>query len=294
MHADEVDIDAALVRRLLRSQLPHWAELPIAPVSSAGTDNALYRLGDELVVRLPRVASATGQVNAEHRWLPQLAPLLPLAIPEPLAAGEPGEGYPWHWSVYRWLDGDDAAAAPVADPHQAAQTLAVFVAAMRRVDLGNGPPARRGWPLRLADKPTRAAIDALAGVVDGRAATAAWDGALDAPAWQGPPMWVHGDLHGTNLIVRDGRISAVVDFGGVGVGDPACDLMVAWTYLDATTRPMFRDALDCDDATWARGRGWALQLGVLALPYYRDTNPVFAAIARHAIDEVLADHANDR
>ena len=295
MHADELDTDAALVGRLLTAQFPQWAGLPIERVESAGTDNAIYRLGDDLAVRLPRIHWATGQPDLEHEWLPRLAPHLPLAVPVPLATGEPGEGYPWRWSVVPWLTGDNATADNV-DPRAAAADLARFVLALQRIDTGGAPGASRGVPLVKRDAPTRAAIEELRGLpeldLDLDTVTAAWEAALRAPAWDGPPVWIHGDLQAGNLLAVDGRLSAVIDFGCLGVGDPACDAIFAWNFLTAETRGVYREALGVDDATWERGRGWALSVGLIALPYYRVTNPVLAGIGRHAIDEVLADHAS--
>jgi aminoglycoside phosphotransferase (APT) family kinase protein len=288
MHEDEVHTDVALVRRLLAGQFPHWAGLPIERVPSAGTDNALYRLGGDMVVRLPRIHWAVDDVDKEQEWLPRLAPLLPVAIPLPLARGEPAEGYPWRWSVYRWLAGEHPSVDGLTDAGSLATQLAEFVAALHRIDPTGGPPAGRGVPLRKRDAPTRAAIDALQGAVDTAAVTAAWEAALDVPAWPGPPVWVHGDLAPGNLLTVDGRLTAVIDFGGLGVGDPACDLIVAWNLLPADTRDVFRTALAVDDATWDRGRGWALSVALIALPYYDTTNPVLADSARHVIGEVLA------
>lgn len=295
MHADEVDTDASLVRRLLSTQFPRWADLPIEPVASAGTDNALYRLGNDLAVRLPRIHWATGQVQKEHEWLPNLAPLLPLAIPVPEAMGEPGEGYPWQWSVYRWLDGENATLERLADASQAAIDLAGFVAALQRVDTAGGPlpgqhNSRRGVPLSERDSLTRAAIASLRGLIDTDAATSAWEAALEAPVWPNSPVWIHGDLQSGNLLATDGKLTAVIDFGCLGVGDPACDTIVAWNLFEAEARHAFRDTLHVDEATWARGRGWALSTALIALPYYRTSNPVLAAIATHAIAEVLAEH----
>ncbi len=294
MHAEEVPTDAALVRRLIAGQFPQWAGLPIAPVPSAGTDNALYRLGDALVVRMPRIPWATGNIDKEQRWLPFLAPHLPLAIPAPLAVGAPGEGFPWRWSVYGWLDGENATLDRLANPAQAARDLARFIGALQAIDPTGGPaPAPgtfgRGIPLAERDAGTREAIAACRGMIDTGAATAAWEAALAAPPWQGPPVWLHGDLQSGNLLARHGRLTAVIDFGALVVGDPACDLMVAWNLFTAGPRAAFREALAVDDATWARGRGWALSPAVVALPYYRETNPGLAAIARHAIAEALAD-----
>jgi aminoglycoside phosphotransferase (APT) family kinase protein len=296
MHADEADIDAALVRRLLAAQFPHWAALPLQPVRSAGTDNALYRLGEERVVRLPRIHWAVEQVEKEQAWLPRLAPRLPLAIPVPLAKGAPGEGYPWDWSVYRWLEGENIAIERLADPRQAATDLAQFVAAMQRIETTDGPPpgphnSFRGVPLAVRDAPTCAAIASLHGLLDDLdSVTAAWEAALHAGAWSGAPVWIHGDLQAGNLLTAQGRLHAVIDFGCLGVGDPACDLMVAWNLLSAETRSVFRETLQADDATWARGRGWALSVALIALPYYQTTNPALVAISRRAIAEVLADH----
>jgi aminoglycoside phosphotransferase (APT) family kinase protein len=292
MHADELEIDASLVRRLLAAQFPEWAELSIESVPSAGTDNALYRLGDDMVVRLPRIHWAAEQPELEHEWLPRLAPVLPLAVPVPRALGAPDEGYPWHWSVCSWLDGENATLDRIVDQHDTATALGEFVAALHRLDPDGGPEASRGVPLAQRDRRTREAIAQLADTFDVDALTLAWEAALDAPAWDGPPVWIHGDLQSGNLLALDGRLRAVIDWGCLGVGDPACDVMPAWTYFTAETRDAYRAALPVDDATWARARGWALSVGVIALPYYVRSNPVLAGIARRAIDEVLADRGN--
>jgi aminoglycoside phosphotransferase (APT) family kinase protein len=293
MHDGEVDTNASLVRRLLAAQFPQWADLPIKRVRSAGTDNALYQLGDDMAVRLPRIYWAVGQVEKEHQWLPRLAPFLPLAIPVPLEMGKPGEGYPWHWSVYRWLEGENATIDRIADPRQAAIDLAQFITALQRIDATDGPPAvdhnSRGVPLATRDTDTREAIAALNGMIDADAATAAWEAALQAPEWDRAPVWFHGDLLPGNLLFERGRLSAVIDFGGLGVGDPACDLMIAWGLFSGESRDVFRAALAVDDATWARGRGHALSQAVIFIPYYLDTNPIGVGNARRMIDAVLAE-----
>ncbi|HLK57907.1 MAG TPA: aminoglycoside phosphotransferase family protein [Chthonomonadaceae bacterium] len=295
MHADEVDTGITLVARLLAAQFPQWANLPLQTVRSAGTDNAIYRLGASMAVRLPRIHWAVEQVEKEQYWLPRLAPFLPLAIPVPLAKGEPAEGYPWHWSVYRWLEGENATIERLADPRQAATALAQFVTALQRIDPTEGPPpgshnSFRGVPLATRDAHTRTAIASLHDTLDGDAATAAWEAALQAPAWHGAPVWIHGDLQSGNLLAVDGKLRAVIDFGCLGVGDPACDLIVAWNLLSGEARNVYRAALQVDDATWMRGRGWALSVGLIALPYYQNTNPILAEISRRTIDEVLSDH----
>ncbi|MFK7692625.1 aminoglycoside phosphotransferase family protein [Paenibacillus sp. HJGM_3] len=291
---NEWAIDISLVKRLIASQFPQWAHHPLRPLASSGTDNAIYRLGADMAVRLPRVEWATGQVEKEHVWLPKLAPLLPLAIPTPLAMGYPAEGYPWHWSVYRWLEGENAIVGRIDNPRQAATALAQFVAALQRIDAAGGPPpgthnSGRGVPLAMRDAPARNAIATLSDWVDPDKATAVWEEALQAPVWHDAPVWLHGDLHPGNLLVVQGRVNAVIDFGTLGIGDPACDLMVAWTMLSADSRDLFRASLSVDDATWTRGRGWALSFGLIALAYYMDTNPVLASIARRTLEEVLAD-----
>jgi len=291
MHADEVHTDATLVRRLVAAQFPEWAELPVEPVRFFGTDNAIYRLGDELSVRLPRREKNVGQLEKELRWLPELAPRLPLEIPEPVATGEPREGFPYPWAVYRWLEGESASDAPPAEPER---ELAALLASLRRIDPGGGPgPGEhnffRGEPLAPRDEVTRAAIATL-GLQ--RELTPPWETALAAPAWEQPPSWIHGDLDARNLLVRNGRLSGVVDFGGLGVGDPAADVMVAWKMLTSEARAYFRSELRIDDATWARARGWALTTAVNALTYYtEETNPLLVREARKWLAEVLADSA---
>jgi aminoglycoside phosphotransferase (APT) family kinase protein len=294
MHEGEVAVDATVVRSLLESQFPAWADLPIEPFRSAGTDNAIFRVGEHLAVRMPRIESAISQVVKERRWLPQLAPRLPVRIPEPLATGSPGNGYPWPWSVYRWIGGEVASIDRIADRDEVAVELGRFVASLQLVDLSGGPApgshnSFRGAPLEYRDGATRQAIATLDDTYEPGALTAAWDAALQTPAWPGPGVWLHGDLHAGNLLAHRGRLRAVIDFGCLARGDPACDLMVAWTYLPAEVRRHFRAQLEVDDHTWGRGRGWALSMGVIALPYYRDTNPVLAGIARGAIDAVLDD-----
>jgi aminoglycoside phosphotransferase (APT) family kinase protein len=292
MHDDEVDTDTSLVRRLVAAQFPEWADLPIEPVPSGGTDNALYRLGDDLVVRLPRHERTVGTLELERRWLPMLAPSLPLAVPAPVAEGVPADGYPWTWSIYEWLEGETATGR-VRDLPAAAIDLAEFVSALQRIDATGGPPpsrhnAFRGVPLATRDESTRASIAALGSTIDGAAATATWEAALGAPGWERAPVWIHGDLDARNLLARDGRLSAVIDWGCLGVGDPACDVAVAWKMLDADARDFFRTALSIDDATWVRGRGWVLSQALNALSYYTlETNAVLVQEAERWLAEAM-------
>lgn len=287
MHADEVDIDVALVRRLVAGQFPAWADLPVEPVASSGTDNAMFRLGDELAVRLPRIGGAAKNVAAEQRWVSLLAPHLPVAVPAPVGAGTPTDDYRYPWTVCRWLPGVNPQVNDTTP--ELAGDLAAFVAALRQQDPAGAPASGRGMPLAGRDEPTRAAIAASEKLVDTAAVTAVWDDALRIPPWTGPPTWAHADLSPGNLLVRDGRLTAVIDWGGAGVGDPTVDLVVAWNLLSAADRPAFRAALGVDDDTWRRGRGWALSIAMIQLPYYQHTNPALAANSRHVIAQVLAD-----
>ncbi|GIF77379.1 aminoglycoside phosphotransferase family protein [Asanoa siamensis] len=275
-------IDVALVRKLVAEQFPHWAHLPVRPVPVGGNDNRTFHLGDEMSARLPSAEGYVASVEKEQRWLPVLAPHLPVPIPAPLAQGRPGAGYPWPWSVNRWLDGDTARHDTVGDLTGFAVDLAGFLTALQAVDTGGEPAAGRhsfwrGAALDHYDDETRAAIAALDGRVDAAAATAEWVAALDA-TWQGRPVWFHGDVAGGNILVRDGRLAGVIDFGTSGVGDPACDTVIAWTFLDAPARAAFRAALGVDDATWQRGRGWALWKALIVLARNGDDTAAAAQI----------------
>jgi aminoglycoside phosphotransferase (APT) family kinase protein len=265
--------------------------LSIDPVVSYGTDHDIYRLGDRLAARLPRIGWATRQAVKEREWLPKLAPHLPLAVPVQLAMGRPAEGYPFEWSVYEWLPGENANGT-IDDLDQAAVDLAAFVNALRTVDAtGSDPraPGSRGSPLAELDAPVRRSIAELGNRIDGDAALRSWEESLDAPEWGGEEVWVHGDLLPGNLLVVDGRLSAVIDFGALNVGDPACDLQPAWNVFAGTSRTRYRTELQVDGASWLRGRGWALFQAVVALPYYWDTNPGMIRQASHALAQVLAD-----
>jgi len=290
MHRGEVDIDEALVARLVAAQFPHLADLPIRAVPSTGTVNAIYRLGDHLCARLPRVSSWARDLQKELTWLPKLAPSLSLRVPEPVAKGHPANDYPFPWAIYRWIDGQPYRDDLVQDERQAAADLAQFVVELRGIDPRGAPRGGRR-PLRELDAPTRAAIEASGGVIDREAAAAAWTSALQAPPWDGAPVWIHADLLRPNLLVDRGRLCAVIDFGGVGVGDPAADVIAAWSIFSQRGRAAFRGALDVDDGTWSRARGYALHQALLIIPYYTQTNPGFVALAKRTVEQVLADNA---
>ncbi|MCV3210376.1 aminoglycoside phosphotransferase family protein [Mesorhizobium sp. YC-39] len=290
----KIEIDTALVSRLIGIQFPRWKNLAVRPVEPGGWDNRTFHLGDEMLVRLPSAAAYSLQVEKEHRWLPRLAPLLPLPIPVPLAMGAPAENYPWHWSIYRWIEGETATRERIASPSQFAASLAELLVALQRIDPTGGPaPGQhnffRGGPLSVYDGETRQAIAALDGKIDTEAASTVWEAAL-AATWQGAPVWFHGDVSCGNLLVRQGRLSAVIDFGTSGVGDPSCDLAIAWTLFEGESREAFRDGLPADEAMWARGRGWTLWKALITLAGDIDVNPVEIEKSRHVINEVLADH----
>ncbi|MEU7556608.1 aminoglycoside phosphotransferase family protein [Streptomyces sp. NPDC044571] len=299
MHPGLHPLDDDLVRRLIAGQFPQWAGLPVSRMPSGGTVNAVYRLGDHMVVRLPLTQGGAPDVVLEREWLPRLAPRLATAIPEVLGAGQPAEGYPWPWAVYGWLAGEHPEAGALSRPVQLARDLAGFVAQMRSLALPDAPGAYRGGPVASLDAATRAAIEELRGIpeegVDCDAVTAVWEDALRAPAWEGPPVWLHADLMPGNLLVDGvGRLTAVIDFGCMGIGDPACDLFPAWNLLPADARGIFRDELGVDGATWARGRGRTLSQALIALPYHRGTNPAMARNARQVIRAVLEEHVETR
>lgn len=293
-------IDTALVKRLIASQFPQWADLPVRPVAVGGWDNRTFHLGDTMSVRLPSAEGYVLQVQKEQRWLPQLAPHLPLPIPVPLGLGVPGKGFPWLWSVYGWLEGETAAVERIGDLTEFAGDLAHFLNALYRIDTADtGDELRpgphnfyRGGSLGAYDDETRQVLDALKDDIDTDAARAVWDEAL-ATTWQGAPVWFHGDVASGNLLVREGRLSAVIDFGIMGVGDPACDLAIGWTLFEGESREVFRAALPFDVGTWARGRGWTLWKALITLEDHRhgtlEKSAEKAAEARRVIAEVLAD-----
>jgi aminoglycoside phosphotransferase (APT) family kinase protein len=288
MHVGEIDIDIALVKRLLAEQFPHLAELPITLVRSTGTVNALYRLGDEFSVRLPRLASWAGSIENEWTWLPKLAPHISLNIPRPLALGRPTDEYPCLWAIYEWLEGSPYREDLIHDERQVARHLANFILELRSVDRRGAPGGGRR-PLRELDASTRAAIEASCHVIDADAVSAVWARSLESPPWDGKAEWIHGDLLASNLLVQEGRLCAVIDFGSAGIGDPAADVVPAWSVFNSAGREVFRQALGVDDDTWSRARGYALHQALLIIPYYPETNPGFVKMAQRTVSEVVAD-----
>jgi aminoglycoside phosphotransferase (APT) family kinase protein len=292
-------VDADVVRRLITTQFPQWASLPVRPVATNGWDNQTFHLGDTMSIRLPTAAEYALAVAKEHRWLPVIADRVPLPVPVPLAHGEPGEGFRFHWSVYEWIAGVPARPATVGDFTAFAADLAGFLAALQQIDPAGGPePGLHNWfrggPLDRYAPAARQAIDALGDRVPRGAVTAVLDAALE-PTWDGRPVWFHGDIAAGNLLVRDGRLAAVIDFGTCGVGDPACDLVIAWTMLTGRSRAVFRDRVGADDGTWARARGWALWKALILLASAVDEDdPTEAADQQRVIAEILTDAGHGR
>jgi aminoglycoside phosphotransferase (APT) family kinase protein len=290
MHADEVEVPASLVRALVDRQFPTWAALPLRPVTAFGTDHRLFRLGDDLLVRLPVYAGSADQAISDATWLPRLAPHLPVAVPTPVAVGEPDATYPFAWSVVPWLPGEPLPDSS-ADRPWLAKDLAEFVLALRAVDPTGGPRpsgTARGMPLDPGWD-VEETIAEHGDLIDVDRARAVWQAALDAGPWPGPGVWIHGDLLGGNLLVRDERLSAVIDWGPLKVADPAPDVAPAWTLLEGSARSTFRDLLAVDDATWARARAWVMLPALGGIRYYEKTVPAFSQRSRRHLDAVLND-----
>jgi aminoglycoside phosphotransferase (APT) family kinase protein len=293
----KADITADLVTRLIAEQFPQWAGLTVRPVDADGWDNATFRLGDTMSVRLPSADGYVDAVEKEQRWLPVLAPQLPLPIPVPLGRGRPGSGFPRPWSVYQWIDGvpmNDQTDESDADLIRLATDLAGFLGALYRIDPGGGPgPGQHNWfrggPLTVYDDGTRKALAALEGHIDTALAAEIWQTALDC-TWTGPPVWFHGDAQPGNLLLRDGRLSAVIDFGTSGVGDPSCDTTIAWTFFSGEASRVFREQLPVDAATWTRGRGWAIWKAMVVLAGELGNDPAGAAYTTRVIERIFADH----
>ncbi len=294
LKAGKFPVDTALVERLVAAQFPHWAGLPVRPVAEDGWDNWTFRLGDTMKVRLPSAEGYAAQADKEARWLPRLAPQLPVPVPVPLGVGRPAEGFPWTWSVYEWIAGAPATRAGVTDLTRFARDVAGVLAALQRIDAAGGPPPgphnffRGAPPMRIYEDEARRGVEALAGAIDTAAAHRLLDAAR-AAQWNEAPVWVHGDIAVGNLLVRHGRLSAVIDFGCMAVGDPACDLVLAWLFLEGESREAFRTAVAADAGTWVRARAWALWKAAIVLASGGVANPAEAPPLA-VIRSVLAEH----
>jgi aminoglycoside phosphotransferase (APT) family kinase protein len=290
MHDDQVDIDVDIVRGLLAEQRPDLATLAITPVVSTGTVNALFRIGDDLVARLPLQPDWEEGIEREWRWILWLASrITSVHLPEPIFKGSASGMYPFAWSVYRWIEGAPYDDALIDDEVESARVLARFVLELRSLDVTPLAPVGGRDPLKELDEDTREAIKGSAGVIDASAAMTVWDQAVRTPPWDGTRVWIHGDLLRPNLLVHEGQLDAVIDFGYIGVGDPATDLIPAWAVFGPAGRAAFREMLEPDDTTWARGRGIALHQAAMIIPYYAETNPAFVALARRTIEQIIDD-----
>jgi aminoglycoside phosphotransferase (APT) family kinase protein len=295
---EQLMIDETLVRRLVADQFPQWKDLSVRPVSHQGWDNRTFHLGEHMLVRMPSASEYAVQVEKEYRWLPKLAPLLPLPIPVPITIGEPADGYPWRWSINRWLEGDVASSASIVDLRDFAAQLAQFLIALQRIDPTDGPLAGphsfyRGGVLTTYDSEVRHALAVLKGKIDVDTASEVWEAAL-ATTWKSSPVWVHGDFSAGNLLVQEGRLSSVIDFGQLAIGDPACDLAIAWTLLEGESRRAFQTMLPLDAGTWARGRAWTLWKFLIVAAGLTDWNALEATQPWRIIDEVLADYRDTK
>jgi aminoglycoside phosphotransferase (APT) family kinase protein len=294
MISDALNIDLNLVRRLIASQFPSWSDLPITEVLPNGWDNRTFRLGDRMSIRLPSAERYAAQVDREHRWLPVLSDKLPLPIPTPLAIGKPDDSYPYKWSIYGWIDGDTAIPERIDNMPMFASALSEFLVALRSVDTSGAPgpgAGYRGGDLGIYNDQTRRAIEMMGAEsnLDRELLTDIWDTAL-ASKWNKPPVWIHGDVSSGNILVKDGTISAVIDFGSTAVGDPACDLSIAWTMFDEKSRDTFRNGMDLDEMTWTRGKGWTLWKALIILSGISETNTVEGERSRQTVDRILNDH----
>lgn len=288
MHEGEINIDAVLVKRLLTKQFPHLVDRSLTLVRSTGTVNAIYRLDHDLYVRIPRLGIWAESIEHELTWLPKLDPHISLNIPKPLARGKPTNWYPHAWAIYHWIEGSSYQDQLISDERQVAYDLVNFILELRSIDMLGAPHGGRR-PLIELDAATRSAIESSREVIDTEAVSAAWNRSLESPPWDGKPVWIHGDLLKSNLLVQGGRLCAVIDFGGVGIGDPAADVVPAWSVFSEVGRETFRRALDVDDDTWNRARGYALHQALMIIPYYPKTNPEFVTMAKRTVEEILTE-----
>jgi aminoglycoside phosphotransferase (APT) family kinase protein len=303
--SDVVHIDARLAGRLVAAQFPQWGDLTIKPVAHSGWDNRTFHLGEHMLLRFPSADFYAPKVVLEQRWLPHFAPLLPLKIPAPLAMGKPSHDYPFHWSIYKWIDGESAAVGHISDLSEFARTLAHFLKVFERIDTAGGLAAGphnfcRGGSLKVAassrgityDGEVRRALEILVDAIDVKSAEAAWNKALES-TWQRPGVWVHGDVAPGNLLVDKGKLIAVIDFGCMGIGDPACDFVIAWTLFKGESRKVFRAALGVDDATWERARGWALWKALIVCAGLCETHAYEKKQASYVLNEVITDYISE-
>ncbi|MES2252390.1 MAG: aminoglycoside phosphotransferase family protein [Pseudomonadota bacterium] len=297
MSNDQPIIDLDLARHLVLTQFPKWRDLPIQPVAMSGWDNRTFHLGDRMLVRLPSAESYVPAVLKEQTWLPRLAPFLPLKIPEPLIMGNPDDLYPWPWSIYGWIEGDTAACADIADRCDLARDLADFLKSLYRIDTTDGPlPKLSNFEhlkaLKSYDDEARQAIGILKNKIDANVATQVWEKAIET-TWASKPLWVHGDISAGNLLVNHGKLCAVIDFGGLSIGDPACDLAIAWKFFKGESREAFKNSILFDEGTWSRARAWAFWKALIIEAGLTESNAVETSYAWQTITEVMEDYKHN-
>lgn len=291
-NAEQLYVSLSLAKALVTSQFPKWSKLDIWPIPSSGTDNTIFRLGENMCLRFPKFMRTEINLKKEYIWLPRLTPL-PLQIPKPLAMGIPEMDYPCNWCILSWIDGNTAATNHFFDDHRAAKVIGEFINALQLVDTDGGPKSgphnnHRGVPLIERNQLTREAILKLNAEFEESNLLGLWEETLEVPPWNKAPVWLHGDIHSDNMLTNSGHLNAVIDFGLSGVGDPACDLMVGWTQFNPKTRNSFRKSIRVDDTTWDRGKGWALSWAVIALAHYNRSNSFFANMSRITINQIIS------
>ncbi|MCF6765112.1 aminoglycoside phosphotransferase family protein [Thiotrichales bacterium 19S3-7] len=288
MHKNELEIDEVLVRRLLAKQCAQWADLALVRILSSGTDHALFRLGDSYIIRLPRIHWAVSGIDKEYKWLSRLAANLSIAISVPIFKGMPDEGYPWPWVISYYHQGHPPEFEKTNEYHNLAVELAVFLNQLHLIPIvENAPKSRRGVSLSHLYTDTKEGINNLGQTFNIKKLMHLWEEFCQLPTWGKEPLWVHGDFLPGNIIIENQSLSAVIDFSDVGIGDPACDLVIAWSLLNLESRNTFRESLnDIDDFTWQRGKGWALSIAAIMYPYYKNTNPVLASLSYRILNEI--------
>jgi aminoglycoside phosphotransferase (APT) family kinase protein len=296
---NKLDITLSLATGLIAEQFPQWAYLSIRPVEVSGWDNRTFRLGEEMSIRLPSAEEYALKVPKEQKWLPILAPHLYIPIPMPIAMGQPSKQYPWNWSIYKWIEGKSANTICMdsIDLNLLAKHLAKFLNELQKISTAGGfPPGAhnfyRGDSPVVYDRETRDAITKLKGCISVDAATSVWEKAISSQ-YPNNAVWIHGDFSAGNILIKDGVLAAVIDFGGMAVGDPACDLVISWTLLSPESRKIFRENLDLDPDIWARARGWALWKALITLGSLEDKAGLEAMKQKRIIDEIIKEHVSE-
>lgn len=291
LHNTEAKLSLEVVKQLLNEQFPEWSHQTIHPLSHQGTDNVMLKLGENKILRFPRTQRSEESLKKEFLWLPKLDSSLPIQIPHILGVGRPNEQYPYQWAIVNFLEGRSPSDSNPLNLTLAAKDLGNFIKELQKVDTINAPLCSRKPPSMSCDKETRESMLALSDVFDIKVIDKLWDLALEVSSWKMDPVWLHGDIHAGNLLVQGRKLTGVIDFGMSGVGDPACDLIVAWMLFDQDAREIFHSAVNPDEAMWDRARGCALHFGIMAYSYYKNRDPFLAGVAKRTLNEILMDLA---